>query len=74
MFSVVKVRKNQKPGDYANPGWFRQPSGTGAFEYTGTLSEPARFKAESGESMPLKQKPAQDMEFQIRKPTGHSGH
>jgi len=74
MFSVVKVRKNQKPGDYSNPGWYRQPSGTVAFEYTGTLSEPARFKSESGESMPLKQKSAQDMEFQIRKPTGHSDH
>ena len=74
MFSVVKVRKNQKPGDYTNPGWYRQPAGTVAFEYTGALSEPARFKSESGQSMPLKQMPAQEMEFQIRKPTGHSGH
>ncbi|MDU0460640.1 MAG: multicopper oxidase domain-containing protein [Geobacteraceae bacterium] len=74
MFSVVKVRKNQKPGDYTNPGWYRQPAGTVAFEYTGALSEPARFISESGKSMPLKQKPAQELEFQIRKPTGHSGH
>jgi manganese oxidase len=74
MFSVLKVRKNQKPGDYSNPGWYRQPFGTVAFEYAGTPAEPARFKSESGKSMPLKQKPAQDMEFQIRKPTGHHGH
>lgn len=74
MFSVLKVRKNQKPGDFSNPGWYKQPSGTVAFEYTGTLAEPARFKSESGNSMPLKQKPAQDIEFQIRKPTGHNGH
>ncbi|OGU17261.1 MAG: copper oxidase [Geobacteraceae bacterium GWC2_53_11] len=74
MFSVVKVRKNQKPGDYTNPGWYRQPSGTVAFEYAGMMAEPARFKSESGKSMPLKQKPAQELEFQIRKPVGHSGH
>ncbi len=74
MFSVVKIRKNQKPGDYTNPEWYSQPSGTAALEYAGTPAEPARFKSESGKSMPLKQKPAQDLEFRIRKPTGHNGH
>jgi len=74
MFSVVKIRKDQKPGDYSNPGWFRHPPGTQAFEHTGTMVEPARFKSETGQSMPLKQKPTKEIEFQIRKPTGHSGH
>ena len=37
MFSTLKVRKNQKPGDYSDPGWFRQPPGTQAYEWTGTL-------------------------------------
>ena len=23
MFSVVKVRKDQKPGDYKDPGWYK---------------------------------------------------
>ncbi len=25
MFSVVKVRRDQKPGDYKNPGWYKNP-------------------------------------------------
>ncbi len=46
MFSMLKVRGDQKPGDYKDPGWFRQPPGTQAFEWTGALPEPARFKSE----------------------------
>ena len=42
MFSVVKVRAGQKPGDYSDPGWFTQPAGTQAREWTGTLPEPRR--------------------------------
>ncbi len=39
MFTTLKVRRNQKPGDYTDPGWFRQPPGTQAFEWTGSLSD-----------------------------------
>ena len=46
MFSVLKVRRDQKPGDYSDPGWYKQPPGTQAFEWTGHAAEPARFKAE----------------------------
>jgi manganese oxidase len=35
MFSVIKVRKDQKPGDYTDPGWYQQPAGTRAYEWTG---------------------------------------
>ncbi len=28
MFSMVKVRKDQKPGDYSDPGWYAHPPGT----------------------------------------------
>ncbi len=28
MFSVIKVRKDQKPGDYGDPGWYAAPAGT----------------------------------------------
>ena len=28
MFSMVKVRKDQKPGDYKDPGWYKQPAGS----------------------------------------------
>jgi len=74
MFSVVKVRKNQKPGDYSNPGWFKHSPGTVAFEHTGIMAEPARFQSETGQSMPLKQQTNTGIEFEIRKPSGHSGH
>ncbi len=74
MFTEVKVRADQKPGDYKNPGWYKQPAGTQAYEWTGALAEPARFKAEGGQSMPSQRKPATNTEVKVRKPTGHSGH
>ena len=42
------------------------------------LAEPARFAAESRQSMPSGAKPKQDVEVTVRKPKnnpqGHSGH
>jgi hypothetical protein len=32
MFSVLKVRKNQKAGDYSDPGWYDYSEGTVAYE------------------------------------------
>ena len=75
MFSVVKVRREQKRGDYGDPGWFKHRAGTNAFEWTGALAQPARFAAEGGSSMPMQRKPAKDIEVRARKPTGgHAGH
>ena len=74
MFSVLKVRRDQRPGDYKDPGWFRQPSGTRAFEWTGALPDPARFAAGGGKATPAQNMPAKDIEVQVRKPQGHSGH
>ena len=74
MFSVLKVRSDQKPGDYKDPGWYKHPPGTIAFEYAGELAEPARFQSEGGQAMPRAQRPAGEIELQVRKPTGHTGH
>jgi manganese oxidase len=80
MFTMVKVRKDQKPGDYKDPGWYKQPPGTQAFEWTGALPEPARFQSEvkanngfvHGLNNPSLSKP---MTVNIRKPQGgHAGH
>ena len=35
MFSVVKVREGLAAGDYKDPGWFKNPEGTVAYEYKG---------------------------------------
>jgi hypothetical protein len=37
MFTTLKVREDQKPNDYTDPGWYKQPAGTQAYEYKGTL-------------------------------------
>jgi manganese oxidase len=72
---VLKVRRDQKAGDYSDPGWFKQPSGTQAYEWTGALAEPARFKSEGGQSMSLKDAPTKPIEVTVKKPTGgHGGH
>ena len=74
MFSVLKVRAEQRPGDYADPGWYRHPTGTAAYEWTGSLAEPARSAADGGTSMPPLQRPATPTEVRVRKPVGHAGH
>jgi hypothetical protein len=74
MFSVVKVRKGQKPGDYSNTGWFKHPPGTVAYELDGQLPEPPRARGAGAAAMPAQNMPAKNIEVQVRKPTGHSGH
>ncbi len=74
MFSLLKLTKDQKPGDYGDPGWYRHPQGSVAFEWTGPLAEPARFRSEGGQSMPSMNRPIKNVEVQVRKPTGRAGH
>ena len=58
-----------------DPGWYQQPAGTQAYEWTGDLPEPARFKAEGAASMPARERSAHDIEVQVRKPQGgHANH
>jgi hypothetical protein len=74
MFTMLKVRRDQKPGDYSDPGWYKQPAGTQAFEWTGALADPARFKSEGRQSMPVLMKPAKEVELKVKKPAGSGGH
>jgi len=64
MFSVVKVRDNVKAGDYADPGWYKHPKGTLAYEYRGELPPPARASTPSADADTLN----------AHKPAGHKGH
>lgn len=76
MFSMLKVRKDQAPGDYSDPGWFQHPPGTIAYEYTGQLPgaprEPSRGSASR---MPASERLASlpKTEVRIRKPK-HGKH
>ncbi len=80
MFSVVKVREDQMPGDYSDPGWYQHPPGEIAYEWTGAVADPARFKAQMNRpqrgAMKAERMPAKNIEVQVRKPTGHGnmGH
>jgi hypothetical protein len=74
MFSVVKVRRSQRPGDYSDPGWFAHPPGTVAYEYEGPAAEAPRQPPAQGRSMPRAKPPAGEVEVRVRKPTDHSGH
>ena len=73
MFTVVKVRKGQKPGDYTDPGWYRHPAGTVAYEWQGAVPEPSRSRSPGGQAMAPANKPA-NVEMKVRKPSGHDGH
>ena len=42
MFSVVKVREGIDKDDYSDPGWYENPPGTQAYEWTGELPEASR--------------------------------
>jgi len=66
MFTTLKVRKTQKPGDYRDPGWFKQPAGTQAYEWRGPLPEPKRPVAPAASAAPA--------ELKAVKPTSHSSH
>jgi FtsP/CotA-like multicopper oxidase with cupredoxin domain len=49
MFSVVKVREGIAPDDYSDPGWYENPPGTEAYEWTGAV--PAPVIRDSGETV-----------------------
>ena len=72
MFSILKVRKDQKPHDYSNPGWYKHPSGSVAYEWTGAPLNVARSSQAGSSAMPGGAQPA--VEVKVRKPMNHSGH
>jgi manganese oxidase len=64
MFTVVKVREGLARDDYKDPGWYKHPPGTLAYEYTG--APPAAAKQPSAKETG----PA----LRARKPGAHSHH
>ncbi|MBI5278427.1 MAG: copper oxidase [Burkholderiales bacterium] len=75
MFTVLKVRREQKPGDYGDPGWYRHPEGSVAYEFTGNLPPQLRSDSAGKSAAPSRGQPKKDVEVRIRKPaSGHQGH
>jgi hypothetical protein len=37
MFTVVKIREGLARGDYKDPGWYKHPKGSAAYEWKGAL-------------------------------------
>ena len=72
MFTVLKVRKDQKRGDYSNPGWYKHPAGTVAYEWKGEAPAAIRSQQAGGQAMPAAKRP--EVEVTVRKPQGHQGH
>jgi hypothetical protein len=64
MFTVLKVREGLARNDYKDPGWYKHPAGTVAYEWTGEAPRAERGPAPKPESQ----------EFKARKPSGHAGH
>lgn len=67
MFSVVKVRRGQKPGDFSDPGWFKHPPGTVAYEYNG---EPPAAQRQQ----PAREQPGTETIVQLRRSKHSGGH
>ena len=75
MFSMIKVRKNQRHGDYTDPGWYAQPKGTQAYEYKGpTLPSPNSNSNPGLPSMRSTNEPPKEIEVSAKKPSTHSKH
>ena len=73
MFTVLKVRKDQRAGDYKDPGWYKHPPGTVAYEWQGQPPAALRSQSSGGQAMPAAGK-GPEVEVTVRKPTGHQGH
>jgi len=64
MFTVVKVREGVAANDYKDPGWYKHPPGTVAYEWTGELPKVARADAPKADAKTL----------DVRKGGGHAHH
>jgi len=63
MFTVVKVREGLARNDYGDPGWYKHPQGTVAYEWKGELPKLARAAS-----------PPADQGLPRVRRGGHSGH
>lgn len=70
MFTVLKVRADQPRNDYKDPGWYKHPEGTVAYEYVPEL--PAAERQSSGGESLMPRKDKRPVEVQVTKPKNQS--
>ena len=68
MFTVMKVREDLAPGDYRDPGWYKHPQGTVAYEAGVAAIGASKQQPGSGEV------PSMDMQMPGVKMPGGDGH
>jgi hypothetical protein len=72
MFTVVKIREGLGRNDYKDPGWYKAPVGSVAYEWNGSTplaQEPAAAAQPQARAVT----PARAT-YRARKPSGHAGH
>jgi hypothetical protein len=82
MFTTLKVRADQKRGDYSDPGDYLQPKGSQAYEYTGPPLATSRAPDAAGSAHPASHAASPSAPRtapvvpagQARKPQGHAHH
>jgi hypothetical protein len=65
MFTLLKVREGQAKGDYRDPGWYKHPKGTQAYEWSGELPEAPRAAGAA---------PSAAAPMEIKRDGGHHHH
>ena len=70
MFTTLKVRAEQKPGDYSDPGDYKQPPGTQSYEYT----DPVVTTPRAPQAQDVAPKNAVAPAGNVRKPENHKHH
>jgi hypothetical protein len=72
MFTTVKVRKGLAANDYKDPGWYKHPAGTLAYEWKGgaaTMPDAAR----APDARRMAAKPGEKV-LKVIKPGSHDNH
>ena len=72
MFTVMKVRKGLARGDYKDPGWYKHPPGSVAYEWKeGGIARPEPVRAPDADKMAAK--PGEKV-LQVTKPGKNHAH
>ncbi len=68
MFTMVKIRKGLARNNYKDPGWYKHPAGTMAYEWTGGPVPTTRAPAQASAPVP------DEKVLNVTKGGQHHGH